>query len=1357
MDTLTEAQVGLEEPTAALDLGPAIAAALAVLPPAPPLTELAAVNPLAGLDHLSFADAVREAGRLFGADAYLPASAYRQAWHDGRITERDLLEALTAAGRSADDLEAVVAELESGSDLDRPARSAMTPAEWWDAEAGTAVRAEIDRRAGQWVGLALGLTAASVPSPVRRDGLWAAWWSAAVRDRSLPRQARRRLELLKGEPIVAAQEALVRLGVAPEQSAEVVLGEVTAQPGWAARLVWEAGHGRYPRDPEEALTELVAMRLGLTMALLPAGGSPRPAPVEARTSTDPRHIWQEALEAGPRRSLLAALPAPPEGPEHRDGRAPTPAAQIACCIDVRSEALRRHIEAIGDYETLGVAGFFGLPMAWRPLDGHGADASCPLVVAPAIEVGEAPLTGAVGAEVRARRGRTSGASGAGRRAAKGVASPYLFAEAAGWVTGPVAAARTFAPLWPAARSPTGARPSTTTSPSSCPALAVDERADMAEGVLRAIGLTTRFAPLVVLCGHGSTTTANPYEAALRCGACGGRDGTDNARTLVALLSDPDVRSALAGRGIEIPAGTSLRGSPPRHHDRRGHAGRRRAGPLRHREAGGRPRRGRRRGRRRAVGCPAGRRRRLHPGRPPPGLGLGRAHARVGPGREHGLRHRRPEPDPVAHPRPEGLPPLLRPGRRHRRLDPRRGVRRAGPGHPVDQRRLPLQRHGTGGVRLRQQGAAQPGRRRRGAVRPGRRPPPRPARAVGRRRRPGARAPPADVRGRRAARAGHRRPRRRTPHPHAGGQRLDGPRRPRRRRPVAALDRRRMGAGPERGRGGPMSGSSGPLGIVGGGQLAVMTAAAAVRLGVDVVVLASRLDDPAVRFLPDTVVGDPTDGPTLDAFVRRCGVATFDHELVDVAPARRPRAPGRSVAPRRLGRMAVATDKQAQRLRVRGGRPPPPRPRPHHHGRRRAGRGRGRLGWPVVAKVARGGYDGRGVAVLRDEADLAAWDPGHPLPAVVEPALDIEAELAVQVARRPGGEMVVYPVVRTVQVDGMCHSVVVPSGLPAGVEAEAVAIARAVAEAVDARRAARRRALRGRRAAARQRDRRSPPQHRPPHDRQLRDVAVREPPARRARPAPRRHRRYGVPAAAMANVVGRSSDHASDPRADPGPGVTVHLYGKPSRPGRKLGHVTAVPTTAAPPRPGAPVADALVGRAVSTRSNAMEVPVTVAVVMGSDSDLPVMGAAAEVLDRSASPTSCTASRPTATPHAMLAFADRAAAERRAGDRRRGRRCRPPAGDDRLGHRAPRDRRARGPPGHGWPRRAAVDRTDARRHPRGHDGRRRCRQRRAAGRPDPGRGRRAPAGRGWSSTGPSCAGPSPTRTPASPAWAPGAIPS
>jgi 5-(carboxyamino)imidazole ribonucleotide synthase len=372
----------------------------------------------------------------------------------------------------------------------------------------------------------------------------------------------------------------------------------------------------------------------------------------------------------------------------------------------------------------------------------------------------------------------------------------------------------------------------------------------------------------------------------------------------------------------------------------------------------------------------------------------------------------------------------------------------------------------------------------------------------------------------------------------------------------------------------MSGSSGPLGIVGGGQLSVMTAAAAVRLGVEVAVLASRPDDPAVRFLPGTTVGDPTDPATLEAFVRRCGVVTFDHELVDVTLLADLERRGAALRPGPRA-LAVATDKQAQRLRfAEAGLPLPPHVLTTTAADVRAAADR--LGWPVVAKVARGGYDGRGVAVLRDAVDLDAWDPGHALPAVVEPALDIEAELAVQIARRPGGETVVHPVVRTVQVDGMCHSVVVPSGLPDGVEAEAVAIARSVATAVDAvgLLAVELFLVDGRllvnEIAAR-------PHNTGHHTIESCVTSQFENHVRGVLDLPLGDPSLRVPAAAMANVVGRSRDPLH-PGVDPGPGTTVHLYGKPPRPGRKLGHVTAVAddSTTAEARAHR-LADLLVGR------------------------------------------------------------------------------------------------------------------------------------------------------------------------------------
>ena len=88
-----------------------------------------------------------------------------------------------------------------------------------------------------------------------------------------------------------------------------------------------------------------------------------------------------------------------------------------------------------------------------------------------------------------------------------------------------------------------------------PTIALADRIALAEGILRNMGLTQGIAPYVLLCGHGSTTTNNPYGSSLDCGACGGYAGDVNARAAAALLNDPDVRKALADRGFDVPQST----------------------------------------------------------------------------------------------------------------------------------------------------------------------------------------------------------------------------------------------------------------------------------------------------------------------------------------------------------------------------------------------------------------------------------------------------------------------------------------------------------------------------------------------------------------------------------------------------------------------------------------------------------------------------------------------------------------------------------------------------------------------------------------------------------------------------------
>ncbi len=84
---------------------------------------------------------------------------------------------------------------------------------------------------------------------------------------------------------------------------------------------------------------------------------------------------------------------------------------------------------------------------------------------------------------------------------------------------------------------------------------LNKRMDVAESILRNLGLTRNFARIVILCGHGADVVNNPYKAGLDCGACGGHSGEPNARIAAGILNDPQVREALHARGIEIPDDT----------------------------------------------------------------------------------------------------------------------------------------------------------------------------------------------------------------------------------------------------------------------------------------------------------------------------------------------------------------------------------------------------------------------------------------------------------------------------------------------------------------------------------------------------------------------------------------------------------------------------------------------------------------------------------------------------------------------------------------------------------------------------------------------------------------------------------
>ncbi len=352
-----------------------------------------------------------------------------------------------------------------------------------------------------------------------------------------------------------------------------------------------------------------------------------------------------------------------------------------------------------------------------------------------------------------------------------------------------------------------------------------------------------------------------------------------------------------------------------------------------------------------------------------------------------------------------------------------------------------------------------------------------------------------------------------------------------------------------------------VGMVGAGQLARMTHQAAIALGQSLRILAASPDDGAALVAADVRVGHHTDLAALREFAKGCEVVTFDHEHVPYEHVAALVAEGVTVLPG-PDALRFAQDKLLMRERLDVLGVPVPRWAPVgsvEDVRSFAG------GAPVVVKAARGGYDGRGVWFVGDP-DAAASTVGPLLaagtPLIVEERVPLVRELAAVVARSPFEQVAVWPVVETVQADGMCVEVLAPApGLPdeRAVLAQELAIRLAseldvvgvlavelfeTARGVLVNELAMRPHNSGHWTIGGSRTSQFEQHLRAVLDYPLGATAL------------------TAPAVAMANVVGGAPggmriDERLHHLFAEDPAVKVHLYGKEVRPGRKIGHVTAL--------------------------------------------------------------------------------------------------------------------------------------------------------------------------------------------------------
>lgn len=244
-------------------------------------------------------------------------------------------------------------------------------------------------------------------------------------------------------------------------------------------------------------------------------------------------------------------------------------------------------------------------------------------------------------------------------------------------------------------------------------------------------------------------------------------------------------------------------------------------------------------------------------------------------------------------------------------------------------------------------------------------------------------------------------------------------------------------------------SPGPvLGIVGGGQLARMTAMAALQLGCNVVVLERNPRSPAATLATHSLVGDWNRIEELQRLAAFADVITLENEFLDAQLMARLEEQGHVVRPG-AACLRLVQDKLVQKQTLTAAGLPVPRFRAVASPGEILEAAR-ELGWPLVLKTRRNGYDGKGNALLRSAADTdAGWRKlgGGENALYVEAFCPFQSELAVIITRAPGGESVAYPLVQSVQRDHVCHEVWAPAPVPVGAQDRALRAARAAVAAV----------------------------------------------------------------------------------------------------------------------------------------------------------------------------------------------------------------------------------------------------------------------------------------------------------------------
>jgi len=549
-----------------------------------PLDQSIAVNPHWKRIHLPIRVVAARMANLAEIPVFPGRTRLLEDWQSGRITEPDLRHAIAQSGHTSLTVAECIAALSTELQIKRlpllidtldndPDR--FQRLNWRDAithQISQTCATYFDHSQADW-------------QPDRGQDLYRFWLENITHDHGigvlmgLPKLGLT-LQKLPATRAEAERWAFEQLGldatVLPDYL-EAVLLTINGWASWCAYLDWQA---KLENRQDHHLRDLLAIRLAWGVLLIESKGMDASKHAikllqqrwenvakcieDAADKLKVDEVWQVALELGYQRQLATQITQ-----SHQDSLHGQPDIQAAFCIDVRSEPLRRAAESLSPtLQTLGVAGFFGLPIAYTPLASQLSRPQLPGLLAPVMKVQESVFLAGDNAENtkqpsthQARHARTRNFV-LNRQLASVTHHPssaFSLVESAGALfigslyrlVNPKAHHRLSLDHQALPK-----RYRAVTRPFLAE-LSLEEKVNLGNRVLNLMGLSKGLAPLVLLVGHASQSHNNAHASSLDCGACCGQSGEVNTRALALLLNDGDVRAGLDAQGVHIPAHTAF--------------------------------------------------------------------------------------------------------------------------------------------------------------------------------------------------------------------------------------------------------------------------------------------------------------------------------------------------------------------------------------------------------------------------------------------------------------------------------------------------------------------------------------------------------------------------------------------------------------------------------------------------------------------------------------------------------------------------------------------------------------------------------------------------------------------------------